>query len=233
MTKPGGKWRAQIGCVLLRGRRIEPARPVQAARAPRQTAAAATRARGCTRSARPDDATVVVLGAAAIRLRNLLRRSAGRMRRTAPVPRVAYNALWRAGLAGSLRAGLDALPRSARAALVMLVDQPNVEAAASAAVDRRVAHAARHPRRRALTRVAQACPRSCLGASGTRPAHSKATWARARCCGARQRSRSSRCRRRSSTSIRRRTSHAYQLARSGGRRVRARRAVHPAGFAVA
>jgi molybdenum cofactor cytidylyltransferase len=77
-----------------------------------------------------DDATVVVLGAGALRLRNVLRRAAPRKLNDAASPRVAYNALWRAGLAGSLRAGLDALPPTARAALVMVVDQPNVDAAA-------------------------------------------------------------------------------------------------------
>jgi molybdenum cofactor cytidylyltransferase len=80
-----------------------------------------------------DDATVVVLGAGALRLRNVLRRAAphklNQMNGAAPA-RIAYNAHWREGLAGSLRAGLDALPRAARAALVMLVDQPDVDAAA-------------------------------------------------------------------------------------------------------
>jgi molybdenum cofactor cytidylyltransferase len=73
------------------------------------------------------EAIVVVLGSHALRLRSLLRRAARTHRRGRAV-RVAYNALWATGLASSLRAGLDALPRDARAALVMLVDQPNVDA---------------------------------------------------------------------------------------------------------
>jgi CTP:molybdopterin cytidylyltransferase MocA len=70
-----------------------------------------------------DEDIVVVLGAEAPRLRALLRRHAPRVR-------VAANALWATGLASSLRAGLAAAPRGAAAALVLLVDQPNVDAAA-------------------------------------------------------------------------------------------------------
>jgi CTP:molybdopterin cytidylyltransferase MocA len=70
-----------------------------------------------------DEDIVVVLGAEALRLRALLRRHA-------PGVRVAANPLWATGLASSLRAGLAAAPRAATAALVLLVDQPNVDAAA-------------------------------------------------------------------------------------------------------
>jgi molybdenum cofactor cytidylyltransferase len=77
-----------------------------------------------------EDSAVVVLGAGALRLRNLLRRAAPRKLNAAFPVRVAYNALWRAGLASSLRVGLDALPHTARAALVMVIDQPDVDAAA-------------------------------------------------------------------------------------------------------
>jgi CTP:molybdopterin cytidylyltransferase MocA len=70
-----------------------------------------------------DQDVVVVLGAEALRLRALLRRHAPRVRITA-------NARWATGLASSLRAGLDAIPRGAAAAIVLLVDQPNVDAAA-------------------------------------------------------------------------------------------------------
>jgi CTP:molybdopterin cytidylyltransferase MocA len=77
-----------------------------------------------------DGAMVVVLGAGALRLRNVLRRAAPRTLNAPASAYVAYNALWRAGLAASLRVGLAALPRSARAALVMVVDQPNVDSAA-------------------------------------------------------------------------------------------------------
>ena len=130
MTKPRGKWRAQIGCVLLAAggsnRLGRPKQLVRRGNRPLLLLAIAA-ARGALG---PDDATVVVLGAAAIRLRNLLRRSAPRAPDGAGPTRVAYNARWRAGLAGSLRVGLDSLPRTARAALVTLVDQPNVDAAA-------------------------------------------------------------------------------------------------------
>ena len=57
---------------------------------------------------------VVVLGAHAHRLRRELR--------GLPVE-VVVNRRWRAGLSGSLRAGIGALPRNARAALVLLADQ--------------------------------------------------------------------------------------------------------------
>jgi len=70
-----------------------------------------------------DEDIVVVLGAAALRLRALLRRHS-------PAVRVAPNPRWATGLASSLRAGLAAAPRGAGAALVQLVDQPNVDAAA-------------------------------------------------------------------------------------------------------
>jgi molybdenum cofactor cytidylyltransferase len=77
-----------------------------------------------------DGATVVVLGSGALRLRNVLRRAAPRKLNGSASAYVAYNALWRAGLASSLRVGLDALPRTASAALVTVVDQPNVDSAA-------------------------------------------------------------------------------------------------------
>jgi len=131
MTKPAAARReARIACVLLAaGGSSRLGRPKQLVRRGNRplllhALAAAHGALG------RDDATVVVLGAGALRLRNVLRRSAPRAPNGARPARVAYNALWRAGLAGSLRVGLDALPRTARAALVMLVDQPNVDAAA-------------------------------------------------------------------------------------------------------
>ena len=52
------------------------------------------------------------------------------VRRTHRGARVAANPGWQLGMATSLRAGLAAAPRSARAALVVLVDQPRVDAAA-------------------------------------------------------------------------------------------------------
>lgn len=67
---------------------------------------------------------VVVLGAHALKLRALLRRHG------APV-RVAHNARWEEGLAASLRVGLTALPPRTRAALVLVVDQPLIDARAA------------------------------------------------------------------------------------------------------
>ncbi len=57
---------------------------------------------------------VIVLGAHATRLRKEL---------SGLPARVVVNRKWRQGLASSLVAGIDALPRSARAALVFLADQ--------------------------------------------------------------------------------------------------------------
>lgn len=62
---------------------------------------------------------VVVLGAHALRLRAMLARQ-----RTGV--QVAYNRDWAAGMAGSMRRGLAALPRGAQAALLMLSDQPHI-----------------------------------------------------------------------------------------------------------
>jgi molybdenum cofactor cytidylyltransferase len=69
--------------------------------------------------------TIVVLGAEALRLRRLLGRGRERVR-------IVHNRRWRDGLAGSLRAGLAAAPRGVRAALVILCDQPRVDAGALA-----------------------------------------------------------------------------------------------------
>jgi molybdenum cofactor cytidylyltransferase len=60
---------------------------------------------------------VVVLGAHAARLRAELSGTSAR---------IVVNPRWRQGIAGSLVTGIDALPRSARAALVLLADQVSV-----------------------------------------------------------------------------------------------------------
>jgi CTP:molybdopterin cytidylyltransferase MocA len=71
----------------------------------------------------PHASIVVVLGADALRLRALLRRAA-------PDARIALNARWRSGLASSLQTGISALPARTDAVLVLLADQPDVNARA-------------------------------------------------------------------------------------------------------
>lgn len=79
-------------------------------------------AAAAARGALPSAPLIVVVGACALRVRATLQRA----HRDA---RVVGNPSWRAGMASSLRAGLAAVPRRARAALVLLVDQPYVDAA--------------------------------------------------------------------------------------------------------
>lgn len=139
VTESGGERRAQLACVLLAaGGSSRLGRPKQLVR--RRNRPLLLHALAAARGALGRDGViVVVLGAGALKLRTLLRRTVPdrRLRRFvrdfqggAGSTRVAYNSLWHAGLAGSLRIGIDALPRSARAVLVTLVDQPNVDAAA-------------------------------------------------------------------------------------------------------
>ena len=66
---------------------------------------------------------VVVLGANAARIRLALSRCGHEAARV-------HNRDWTQGIASSLRAGLAALPRSARSALIVLTDQPRVDARA-------------------------------------------------------------------------------------------------------
>ena len=87
------------------------------------------------RGALPNAPLIVVVGAEALRLRLTLRRA-----RCAA--RVVANSLWAQGLATSLHAGLGAAPRTSRAALVLLVDQPRV---GTAALERLLAAWRRHP----------------------------------------------------------------------------------------
>jgi molybdenum cofactor cytidylyltransferase len=68
----------------------------------------------------PHSALIVVLGANVLRLRLAVRRAA-------PQGVVVHNAQWTDGLAGSLNAGLAAVPKHVRSILVTLVDQPNVD----------------------------------------------------------------------------------------------------------
>jgi len=75
------------------------------------------------RTAIPHAPLIVVLGAHHLRLRGLLRS-------TEPHAIAVYNARWSDGLAGSLKAGLRAAPQGIQAVLVLLVDQPRVDAQA-------------------------------------------------------------------------------------------------------
>jgi CTP:molybdopterin cytidylyltransferase MocA len=75
------------------------------------------------RGAAPQAPLIVVLGASALRLRGVVRRAA-------PNAVVVRNAQWSDGLATSLNAGLAAVPPRVSAILVLLVDQPGVDARA-------------------------------------------------------------------------------------------------------
>jgi CTP:molybdopterin cytidylyltransferase MocA len=75
------------------------------------------------RGALPRAPMIVVVGAEALRLRLVVRRTQCRAR-------IVANTNWKRGMATSLRAGLASVPRVAQAALVLLVDQPRVDAAA-------------------------------------------------------------------------------------------------------
>ena len=66
---------------------------------------------------------IVVLGASRARARAVVRRNS-------PHTIVVANARWRDGMSGSLARGIAALPRRARAALLLTVDQPDVGARA-------------------------------------------------------------------------------------------------------
>jgi CTP:molybdopterin cytidylyltransferase MocA len=94
-------------------------RPKQLVRSRGRTLLA--RAVDAARAALPGAPLVTVLGAEALRLRALLRRCD-------PEALPIVNPHWRSGLASSLARGLDALPSDVDAALVLLVDQPNVDA---------------------------------------------------------------------------------------------------------
>ena len=77
------------------------------------------------RSALPRSPLVVVVGADALRMRLALRRANCDAR-------VVTNAQWHEGMATSLRAGLAGADRTTQAALILLGDQPLVDAAALA-----------------------------------------------------------------------------------------------------
>ena len=122
MVASAARLRPRFACVLLAAggsRRL--GRPKQLVR--RRGRTLLEHAVEAARGAAPGAPLVVVLGAEALRLRTLLRRCDAAAR---PV----VNFRWTSGLGSSLAAGLDALPSTVDAALVLLVDQPNVGAAA-------------------------------------------------------------------------------------------------------
>jgi molybdenum cofactor cytidylyltransferase len=80
-------------------------------------------ARACrlARSA-ADGAVIVVLGAEALRMQSVLRQRDRGLS-------IVHNAGWRDGMAGSLHAGLAALPEGTDGLLILLVDQARIEPA--------------------------------------------------------------------------------------------------------
>jgi len=64
---------------------------------------------------------IVVIGADQHRIR-------AHLRRTSPRVRVTYNRRWRAGMGTSIEAGIAKLPPEAAATLILLCDQPDVDA---------------------------------------------------------------------------------------------------------
>jgi CTP:molybdopterin cytidylyltransferase MocA len=122
MKRAAAAARQDLACVLLAAggsRRL--GSPKQLLRL--KGRALLTHAVAAARGALPGATIVVVLGAQSLRLRALVRRAAAGAR-------VAHNASWSEGMAGSLQAGLRAVPAGTAAMLVTLVDQPHVDARA-------------------------------------------------------------------------------------------------------
>lgn len=122
MTRSAARDFSHLACILLAAggsRRLGAVKQLIRHRTRPLLAHALAAARG----ALPRSPLIVVVGAESLRVRLVLRR-------TRCGARVVANARWKDGMATSLRAGLAAAPRSARAALVLLVDQPRVDAAA-------------------------------------------------------------------------------------------------------
>ncbi len=110
----------ELACVLLAAggsRRL--GQPKQLLR--RQGRPLLLHAIDAARAAAPGTPLIVVLGAHRTRLRLVLRRAA-------PTALVVSNPRWTEGLASSLQAALERVPRGTRAILVQLVDQPCVDA---------------------------------------------------------------------------------------------------------
>jgi molybdenum cofactor cytidylyltransferase len=143
MAATAARVRRRLACVLLAAgasRRLGEPKQLLRLRGRSLLAHALAAAHG----AAPDCPVVVVLGAHALRLRAHLRRNRA-------AARAALNSSWASGLASSLQVGLAALPGGVEAALVLLVDQPQVDAAA---LRRLVAAWARRPSAPAAARYA-------------------------------------------------------------------------------
>lgn len=122
MTRSAARSTGRIACVLLAaGGSQRLGRPKQLVR--HRGRPLLLHALAAAREAMPGAPVVAVVGASALRVRAaILRAHRG--------TRIATNARWREGMATSLRVGIAAAPRNAHAALVLVVDQPYVGAAA-------------------------------------------------------------------------------------------------------
>ena len=124
MTRSAARDSTDVACILLAAggsRRLGAAKQLVRYRTRPLLAHALAAARG----ALPQAPLIVVVGSEALRLKLVVRRARCGARNVA-------NPRWREGMATSLRTGLAAVPRTARAALVLLTDQPHVDAAALA-----------------------------------------------------------------------------------------------------
>ena len=120
MSSPAWPPSNALWCVLLAaGGSLRLGYPKQLVRAPVRPLM--LRAMDAAQSVVPGR-VLVVLGAHSLRLRALLARN------YAGIP-VVKNADWQDGIAGSLVAGVSAVPREARGVLVLLSDQPDLRAA--------------------------------------------------------------------------------------------------------
>ena len=124
MTRSAARDFSELACILLAAggsRRLGAAKQLIRYR----TRPLLAHAIAAARDALPCSPLIIVVGSEPLRMRLVVRRARSGAR-------VVANARWQEGMATSLRAGLDAVPRSASAALVLLVDQPRVDAAAIA-----------------------------------------------------------------------------------------------------
>lgn len=122
MTGSAATKKGRVACVLLAaGGSLRLGMPKQLVRWHARSLLA--HALDAARGALPGGPLVVVLGANALRLRLVVRR-------TARGAIIVTNTRWGEGLATSLQAGIAAVPAGTRAILVTLVDQPHIDARA-------------------------------------------------------------------------------------------------------